>query len=175
MKPLTNAPVQADALNPANAEKTSDVGRHFVPMNQVMQKFEVDPIPGYHLHWPVNNPARIARMLRAGYEFVKSDEAKLNGSPLGVDIDEGNMDLGTNVALPSGFITPQGQAEMHVLMKIPEELYQKSEDILSERNESIAAAIRGGHAGAGTPGDPRNRYVDPARTAIPDLFTPKRR
>lgn len=175
----TEKEVQASALNPANVERTTEAARRRIPMNATVQKFEVDPLPGFHLHWALNNSARVARLMAAGYEMVKNDEVTVNGVAMGSAYGEGNMDMGDNVSIPSGAMSPQGQAEMHVLMKIKEEWYQESELIREERNEGIASALRGGTAdqlGLGGAGkDASNRYIDRARTKIPDLFTPKRR
>lgn len=166
IQPNTALEVQAAANNPANAEVKSAAERRRIPMNQQVQKFACDPIPGYHIHFPLNNPARIRRMQMAGYEFVDASEATLNGLPIGSD--DGNMDLGSRVSIPSGGIGTDNQPEMHIMMKIREEWYQESERILEERNEGVAAALRGEHAGP-------NSYVDKSRTKLPDLFTPKRR
>lgn len=170
--------IQAANLNPSNVEKTTSAERRRIPMNQSVQRFEVDPIPGYHLHWFLNNSARVARAIQGGYEFVNDEEVTVNGVALGTAEDAGNMDLGSRVSIPSGGINRDGQAEMHVLMKIKEEHYQESEAIREERNESVASALRGGTVedfGLGRGGDASNRYLDRARTKLPDLFTPKRR
>lgn len=162
--------VQAASNNPANAP-TTVAERRRIPMNAQVQKFAVDPIPGYHLHWFLSNPARLARAVQAGYERVLDDEVTLNGINLA---GEGNMDLGSGVSIPSGALGRDGQAEMHILMKIKEEWYQESEKLLEARNEGVAAALRGD--GAVEPGmDPSHRYIDKSRTKLPDMFTPKRR
>lgn len=165
--------VQAASNNPANAEVTATPERRRIPMNAQVQRFAVDPIPGYHLHWFLNNPTRIARARQGGYEFVNDNEVTLNGIALGAAVDDGNMDLGSRVSVPSGALGADGQAEMHILMKIKEEWYQESEKLLEDRNESVAAALRGESVAPGMDGS--NRYIDTARTKLPNLFTPKHR
>ena len=60
-------------------------------------------------------------------------------------------------------------------MKIRQEWYEEDQKLVDQRNELVAASLRGGHLGEEkeTSGDARHRYVDKSRTAIPDLFKPK--
>ena len=61
-------------------------------------------------------------------------------------------------------------------MKIKQELFEEDQKLVDNRNERVAAALRGGMIGAeqDRPGESKFRYVDKSRTKIPDLFTPKR-
>lgn len=163
--------------NPANPAGASLSEKRRIPMSVPVQRLQVDEIPGYHLHWMRNTPDRLAQAARAGYEFVGENEIYVNATGVGSSTEQGgNDDMGTRVSRISGDgIGNDGQPEMLILMKIREEWYQESVKILEERNDSIAAALRGGDLGMdGSHGDPSNRYIDKARTKIPDLFIPKR-
>jgi len=63
-------------------------------------------------------------------------------------------------------------------MKIKQEWYAEDQKVLGNRNGHVAASLRGGSLGLAEAADARDgvahRYVDKARTKIPDLFTPKR-
>jgi|ERR1700722_5736630 len=164
-------------LNPANAPERSSYPDGFIPMNKQVQNLEVPYIPGYIQYWFYGKPDRIARALRGGYTFVKDDEIYPTEKGLGNDsASSGNNNLGTNVSKLAGTeVGRDGQAIEMVLMKIPVELYEKSQKILEDRNESIAAAIRGDGLGADRDKavDRQHRYVDADRTNI-TLFTKKR-
>ncbi len=152
--------------------------RKRIPMSVPVQKLEVPDIPGYHLHWFKGEPARIARALDGGYEFVKSGELQINNVSLGGDSAEsGNTDMGSNISIVAGSgLGTDGQPLRMVLMKIKLEWYEEDQRLQEDRNEQVAASLRGGLLGAekDVQGDTSKRYVDKARTQIPNLFTPKR-
>ena len=62
------------AQNPANSFEKSSVDRTRVPMSTAQQKLSVPEIPGFHLHWMMGSPSRIAQAMKAGYTFVDPDE-----------------------------------------------------------------------------------------------------
>ena len=72
---------------------------------------------------------------------------------------------------------PDGQPARLILMKIREEWASDNDAILEDRNEAIAAALRGGQIGSEkdtTQGDRDARYVG-SQTKIPELFRRKPR
>lgn len=166
-----------EKLNPGtNALSTAE--RKRIPMSVPVQKLEAPEIPGYHLHWFTGSAERLQRAIDGGYEFVDNREIKINSVSLGGDSAEsGNTDMGSRVSIVSGTeIGKDGQPMRLVLMKIKQEWYEEDQKLMEERNELVAKSLRGGLFGAekDAPGDTRHRYVDAARTTIPDLFKPKR-
>lgn len=167
-----------EKISPASRDAKSSAERKRVPMSVPVQRLEAPEIPGYHLHWFINTPARIQRALDGGYEFVDSKELKINNVSLGGDSAlSGNTDMGSRVSVVSGQEAGMdGQPSRLVLMKIKQEWYEEDQKLVEKRNDDVAAALRGGHLGeereAGS--DARHRYVDKSRTVIPDLFKPKR-
>ena len=153
--------------------------RKRIPMSVPVQKLEAPDVAGYHLHWFMNSPERIQRALDGGYEFVDEREIKVNSVSLGGDSAlSGNTDLGSRVSVISGQeVGKDGQPTRLVLMKIRQEWYEEDQKLVDERNAQTANALSGGMLGAEkeTSGDARHRYVDKARTQIPDLFKPKRK
>jgi hypothetical protein len=147
-------------------------------MSVPVQKLEVPDIPGFHLHWFRGDAARIQRALDGGYEFVEDREVKVNNVGLGNEsAKSGNTDLGSRVSVIAGDeIGRDGQPIRLILMKIKQEWYEEDQATVEARNESVAASLRGGLIGAekDARGDTQHRYVDKARTTIPDMFTPKR-
>lgn len=165
-------------LNPATKEASSAAERKRIPMSVPVRKLEAPDIPGYHLHWFLGEPARIQRAIDGGYEFVDERETTVNNVGLGGDSTaSGNTDMGSRVSVVSGSeVGKDGQPIRLILMKIKQEWYDEDQKLLENRNEQVAAALRGGLLGAEKDGrgDTQHRYVDKARTTIPDLFTPKR-
>lgn len=155
----------------------------YIPMTLPQQRLAVPPIPGYHTHWMMNTPERVATALRAGYEFVTSEEVNLNNFDLGGDAKtDGNTDMGTRVTVLAssygdGSIGRDGQPARLILMKQREELYRKHQKHLENRNDGIADALTssfkqgtvGGRAEGETSEDMGKRYVG-NRGKIPDLF-----
>jgi len=166
--------------NPANEPEKFVIPADFQPMSLPKERLNVPDIEGYHLHWFRGSPDRIARAKQAYYEFVTSDEVGLNNFDLGGDASQsGNTDMGTRVSVVAGDdLDNTGQPSRLYLMKCRKELFEASQAILAERNESIATAIRGGRIGEGsgetgeTPFDAQQRYV---KGKVPDLFNPHKR
>jgi len=165
-------------INPANRPGKSDEARKRIPMSVPVRKLEAPDIPGYHLHWFRGSPDRIARAQDAGYEFVHRDEVKVNYTGIGGSpTASGNTDMGSQVSVVAGEeLGPDGQAVRLVLMKIKQEYYEQDQKIAEDRNEQVAAALRGGMLGAENDrsGDAQHRYVDKERTQIPAMFRRKK-
>ena len=166
----------AIAHNPANDRNKEEVVRTRIPMDLPQLKLEVPEIPGYRLYWFRSEPGRIARAERAGYEYVQREEIELNSVGLADDrLADGNTDMGSRVSIPAGDMVGEDKQPLRlILMKIREEWAQEDDAAREARNESIAAALRGGMIGAEKDSEPGMRYVDPKRTRIPDMFLPKR-
>tara|TARA_R110000868_G_scaffold301_2_gene2511 strand:- start:19117 stop:19641 length:525 start_codon:yes stop_codon:yes gene_type:complete len=166
-----------EPINPASSRGAAE--RKRVPMSVPVQRLESPDIPGYHLHWFTGSPERIQRALDGGYEFVDERETKVNQVGLGNDSTRsGNTDMGSRVSVVSGDeVGKDGQPVRMILMKIKQEWYEEDQKLVEQRNEQVAAALRGGLMGAerDAAGDTQHRYVDKARTQIPDLFKPKHR
>jgi hypothetical protein len=165
-----------EKLNPASPPK-GDAERKRIPMSVPVQRLEAPEIPGYHLHWFTGSPERLQRAIDGGYEFVDEREMKINNVSIGGESTRsGNTDMGSRVSVVSGQeVGKDGQPTRLILMKIKQEWWEEDQKLVEGRNEQVAAALRGGLMGAekDAPGDTRLRYVDKARTAIPDFFTPK--
>ncbi len=165
-----------EKLNPGTKVGTSE--RKRIPMSVPVQKLEAPDIPGYHLHWFNGTPERLQRALDGGYEFVDEREVKPKNVSLGSDSTaSGNTDMGSRVSVVSGTeIGRDGQPLRLVLMKIKQEWYEEDQKLIDQRNEQVAASIRGGAVGAENEraGDAQHRYVDKNRTKMPDMFIPKR-
>lgn len=175
----------AAKLNPANALGRPAEDRKRVPMTFPVLKLEVPEIPGYHLHWMEGTAQRLTQAEKAGYEFVDESEVQVNETRLGGDASKsGNTDLGTRVSTVAGKeVGGDGQPIRLYLMKQRQEWYEEDQKILEKRNTSIAETLTasfrrgvvGGPAAGETSEDVGQRYVNPVRTKIPDLFTPKKR
>jgi len=166
-----------EKLNPASRPQRN-AERKRVPMSVPVQRLAAPDIPGYHLHWFVGTQERLQRALDGGYEYVDDRELKLNNASLGGESTaSGNTDMGSRVSIVSGQeVGKDGQPTRLILMKIKQELFEEDQKLVDNRNERVAAALRGGMIGAeqDRPGESKFRYVDKSRTKIPDLFTPKR-
>lgn len=129
--------------NPANEPDKATPQRTRIPMSLPIQKLAAPDIPGYHCHWMRDEPQRIAQALRAGYEWVTPDEVELNdfGIANGPD-DSGNQDLGSRVSYVSGR-NESGGAQRLYLMKLPLEFWEQDQKALGQRQEDIAAQLRG--------------------------------
>lgn len=168
------------ASNPSNEKEKSVLPAGYQPMSMGAQSLAVPEKDGYHRRWFRSDPGRIQRALRAGYRFVDTSEVDLNNFDLGGDAKEsGNTDLGTRVSIISGDeADATGQPSRLYLMECPQELYEHSRSIIEERNDSIAAAIRGDGIGAGEDGeetarDRSKRYTPKNQQNKLDLFTKK--
>lgn len=150
-------------------------GDDFIPMSVPMQKLEVPEIPGYHLHWMRGTPDRLEQARRAKYEFVDPSEIRMNPTSLAGDASQSaNTDMGSRVSVVAGGEISNGQAVRLYLMKVKDEYWRKSQDVLTDRSEKTAAALRTGLIGAESdaPADRGARYT---KGKVPDLFKLKRR
>ena len=161
-------------VNPANAPVKAKVERDRIPMSLPQLKLAVPEIPGYHLHWMRGTPSRISQALRAGYEFVNDGEVEVLGHNV-AGIQSGNTDMGTRVSVLAGQgVGEDGREERLYLMKIKQEWWEADQKALEDRNEQVAAALRGGQMDAGAGGDASNRYIPEAhKKGVADLFTRK--
>ena len=163
--------------NPANEKPKGALPPGYMPMSMGAMSLEVPEKDGYHRRWFRSDPGRIQRALRAGYRFVEPDEVSLNNFDLGGDASaSGNTDLGSRVSIISGDgPDATGQPSRLYLMECPLELYEHSREIIVERNDSIAAALRGdgiGQEGEETSVDRKRRYTNRDQNRL-DLFTKK--
>lgn len=150
--------------------------RKRIPMSTPVSKLAVPDIPGQHLHWAEGTPARIQRMLDAGYEFVEDHEVKPNSVGLGQDsAASGNTDMGSRVSVVAGkAVDGEGQAVRLILMKIKQEWWEADQKIVEQRNDKVADAIKGGRAGIAEAQDRNDgqRYLPQQRANnLHDLFT----
>lgn len=163
-------------LNPANREVQTKAERKRIPMSVPVQKLAAPDIPGYHLHWFNNDPARIQRAQEGGYEFVDAKEIALGSMSLGSESAvSGNTDLGSQVSVVAGQkVGPDGQAARLVLMKIKEEWWLEDQALIEQRNGQVVTALTEGVVGSekDKPGETRLRYVG-SRTSLPDFFKKK--
>lgn len=167
-----------EKLNPATPAAKSAAERKRIPMSVPVQRLEAPDMPGFHLHWFLGSSERLQRAIDGGYEFVDERELKINNVSLGGDSTaSGNTDMGSRVSIVSGQeVGKDGQPTRLILMKIKQEWWEEDQKLVEQRNEQVAAALRGGLLGAekDAAGDTALRYIDKARTKIPDLFMPKR-
>ena len=157
-------------VNPANTVTEKAIPKDFKPMTQGTLRLEVPEKDGYHRYWFRGDPGRLARAQKAYYRFVDPDEVDINNFDFAGDVKStGNTDLGTRVSVVTGDdITHGGQPNRLYLMECPIELYEESQRILSERNEEVAAALRGGKMGV----DEADKAYN--KEAPPNLFTPNK-
>ena len=161
-------------VNPANVPQKAKVERDRIPMSLPQQKLAVPEIPGYHLHWMRGTPSRIGQALRAGYEFVNEGEVDVIGHGV-ADIKSGNTDMGTRVSVSAGqHVGEDGNEERLYLMKIKQEWWESDQKALEDRNEQIAATLRGGQVDGGAGGDTSNRYIPEVhKKGVAELFNRK--
>lgn len=167
-----------NAQNPANSVAKTKSDRTRVPMSTAQLKLEVPDIPGYHLHWMMGTPARIAQAMKAGYTFVDHTEVDVVNTGLADDAStNGNTDMGSRVSVVAGNDTGEdGKEQRLYLMKIPLEFWEEDQAALEAKNEQIAATIRGGQDTSSNPNGSESRYIPEAsRRNMANLFTPKRR
>ena len=168
----------AISQNPANADGQGAMERKRIPMNVPMQRLEVPEIPGYRMYWFRSEPGRLARAEQAGYEYVGRGEIELNSVGLADSAADGNTDMGSMVSVAAGDMVGEDKQPLRlILMKIREEWAQENDRILEDRNDAVAAALRGGQFGSEkdvTQSDRDARYVG-NQSKIPDLFRRKPR
>lgn len=164
--------------NPANVP---GLPKGFRPMTSATLRLEVPQRDGFHRHWFRGTPERIARAQQAGYRFVDKEdlgEDAVNSFDLaGSSEESGSTDLGSRISVISGDdIGSNGQPGRLYLMECPMEYYEAAQQVLSDRNDSVAEALRGGKIGAGQAGetssDASKRYM---KEKAPDFLTPKTR
>jgi hypothetical protein len=163
--------------NPANPINAPVNERTRIPMSVPVSKLSVPEIPGYRLYWFRGEPGRLARAEQAGYEFVDRGEVELTSLDLAGGAEDGNTDLGTRVTRSAGdLVGEDGQPTTLVLMKIREEWALADDQAKEDRNDTIAAALRGGMIGSekDQPDDRDARYVG-RQSKIPELFRRKSR
>lgn len=167
-----------EKINVATKPEALKAERKRIPMSVPVQSLEVPDIPGFHQHWFEGNTARLQRALDGGYEFVDERDVNLNAVGLGGDSSvSANTDMGSRVSVVAGQeIGPDGQPARLVLMKIKQEWWEADQQLIENRNMQVRDALLGGMVGAehDAPGDSQHRYVDEARSTIPDFFKPKR-
>ena len=164
----------AKPINPANPVEKRVDGRERVPMSLPHQKLSAPELPGYHLHWMMGRPDRLAQAQKAGYTFVDQDEVDMNTTGLADGAEtSGHTDLGTRVSQITGIDETGGQPTRLYLMKIPLEWWEEDQGKLAEVNEGIAAVIRGERGFQAPQGDNSNRYI-PKDAGNKFLFRPKR-
>ncbi len=166
--------------NPANEDETFVVPSDFIPMSMPKERLSVPERPGWHRHWFRGSPDRLARAREAYYQFVDPATIHTANTDLAGDMEQaGNTDMGTRYSVVAGDdLDNSGQPSRLYLMECRQELFELSQKLLADRNESIATALRGGQIGAQdsetgeTAFDATQRYV---KGKIPDLFNPKKR
>jgi hypothetical protein len=166
--------------NPANETEQFVIPADFIPMSMPRERLSVPERPGWHRHWFRGSPDRLARAQEAYYQFV--DPATVytaNTDVAGDGAQAGNTDMGSRYSVVAGDdLDNSGQPSRLYLMECRQELFDESQRILAERNESIATALRGGTIGVGqgdtgeTPYDASQRYVS---GKVPDLFNPHKK
>jgi hypothetical protein len=131
--------------NPSNAPEKKVKDKTRIPMSVPQLRLAVPEIPGYHLHWMLGTPARLAQAQKAGYTFVEDDEADVNNFDLGGDASaSGNSDMGSRVSLVAGGDTgADGEATRLYLMKLPESDWESDQAKLAVLNDEVAANLRG--------------------------------
>ena len=166
-------PTPPTADNPSNAPEKRLPQRDRIPMSLPIQRLAVPDIPGYHCHWMRDEPQRIAQALRAGYDFVAPEEVDLNTFGI-ADGEEssGNQDLGSRVSYIAGR-NEQGGAQRLYLMKLPTEYWLQDQEAMGQRQEDIAAQLRGDKGFTEAGADASNRYSRGEQRS--NMFHPKRR
>ena len=169
MSHATTGDIPGKTDNPANRRAKRVTAATRVPMSAPRQKLEVPAVEGFHLHWFLER--NVANAQQAGYEFVDQEEVDLNDTNVADAAEsDGHTDLGTRVSIIGG-VDARDQPERLYLMKLPTEWWLEDQKRLEERNERIAAALRGGLVGAEKDPDVAKRYLKQGQ----DLFIPKKR
>jgi hypothetical protein len=182
---MANPPVQ----NPSPASRSAaeagkkDAGaRVRIPMSVPRRKLQTPELPGYHLHWFLEENVFLAQ--QAFYEFVKTDELHVNqfnpASALGMS---GSADMGTNICIIGNKVGATGKPEMQYLMKLKLEYWDEDARKLEELNAAkLGAIFRGERILAEEQGkvpseDRGLSYVDKDRTSMhkPLFHRPTRR
>lgn len=158
--------------NPANAPAKAKETKGRIPMSVPEQKLAVPDIPGFHLHWMLGTPQRLQQAEKAGYTFVQQDEVELNTVGLADNpMSDGHNGLDSRVSVASGKEMEGSQPQRLYLMKLPEQFWQEDQAKLAQRNEAMAATLRGDGIKA-SEGDNAHRYI-PNDAGNKYLFHPK--
>src|ERR1700683_3260392 len=159
--------------NPANSTAPLVDERTRVPMSVPRQKLDVPGIPGYHPHWHLEE--NIPAAIRAGYEFVTSDEISVNQALDTQDVGgdnrkSGNQSLDSRISIIGNKIGGDGRPEMQYLMKLREEWWLKDRKQIDEREAEKLSTIFRGESIMGSDktgkSDQGLRYVDKDRSGI---------
>ena len=164
--------------NPANAPERGKEERTRIPMSVPQLKLAVPDIPGYHLHWMLGTPERLAQARRGGYVRVEKDEVDIYSQNIADSRDiSGGTGMGSEVSVVAGGdVDNRGQPVLLVLMKLKQEWWDEDQKELEKRSDQLIAALRSGKMNAKEAGeqqgDERLRYVDRSRTS--NMFTKRR-
>lgn len=113
-------------------------------------------LDGYHVHWIVDKPGKIPRLLAQGYEPIYKDGIKVGDGP-----DDFNEDMDTWVSMITGTLEGGGPQVCYAL-KMDQELYDlRKAKQRKERVTDVEDQIMSGHF---EEKDDDNRYVDKSRT-----------
>lgn len=168
-------PLAQKEASPADKPAMRVTSATRIPMSLPKQQLEVATIPGYQCQWFADRPGRISRAIAGGYEWVTPEEVSINNFGLAADLlKDGNTDLGSRISIHGG-VAEDGSSQRLYLMKIRQEWYDEDQKVTADRNEQVAASLRGGKVGAGDPKGGENpmdaglRYVKGGK----NLFTRK--
>jgi hypothetical protein len=166
-----------NTLNPANTVERVKGDRTRISMSNAELKLAIPEIPGYHLHWMIGTPSRIAQALKAGYTFVEHDEVETVNTDIAGDFTKnGNSDLGSRVSTVAGSDTGEdGKEQRLYLMKLPQEFRDDDERAMLDRSERIASSIRGASDLANNPYGRESRYIPESMASkMNGILSPKR-
>ena len=111
-----------------------------VPMSVPRRKLQTPEIPGYHLHWFLEENVFLAQ--QAFYEFVEMGELPIAQFNPATSLDvSGSLDLGTKVCIVGNKIGALGKPEMQYLMKLPLEYWSEDQRKLEELNAAKLGQI----------------------------------
>ena len=170
---MPTASATIEATNPANSQEQRDEGfvqrRKRVPMNNPTRKLETPELPGYYLHWVNGEPDRIAKALRAEYDFVQTHELPGYTLELGDQTGiSGSGDMGSRISVIAGGSDTNGQALRLYLMKLPIELREEDLDQRDEEGQKVIDALRNDPGAQAVSGqDNSSRYTPKMRDKSP--------
>jgi hypothetical protein len=140
---LANAPNNAPPVNPSEQAALETAygitADNRVPMDIPQAKLGVPSMPGWFFYWHLES--NVPGAIMAGYTFVDSHELGLNQMNVATDGSiSGNEDLGSRIKRMGG-VNILGQAEYHVLMKLPMAWRLADQRKKDQRNASIMQGI----------------------------------
>ena len=109
--------------------------------------------------------------MQCGYEFVTTDEVRVNNRRIGDDsANDGNQDMGTRISVHGGE-DDRGNSERLYLMKIKEAWWKKDREAQLASTKATVATLKRGMMGAEreAPGDASHRYVKNAKNIFSKL------